>query len=94
MNEFYAIDNWAPMSSEFTDGRGGDEGIGGMKRGKLGSLEHYDPIFKNPDIILKKNNYCLSKLKCFTLELLCIATLITMQLYPAPAWILFVFRFC
>ena len=34
MNEFYAIDNWAPMSSEFTDGRGGDEGIGGDEERK------------------------------------------------------------
>ena len=48
-----------------------------MKRGKLGSLGHYDPIFKYPDIILKKNNYCLSKIKCLALDLLCIVTLIT-----------------
>ena len=42
-----------------------------MKRAKLGRLGHYDPIFRYPDIILKKNNYCLSKLKCFTLDLHC-----------------------
>ena len=52
------------MSSEFIEGRGGGEGVTErMKRGKLGSLGHYDLIFKYPDIILKKNNYCLSKLK-------------------------------
>ena len=64
-----------------------------MKRGKLGGLEHYDPIFKYPDIIFKKNNYYLSKLKCFTLDLLWIATLITLQLYPAPAWTFSCFSF-
>ena len=71
----------------FLRGGGGGEGVRGrMKIGELGSLGHYDPIFKYPDIIIKKNNYCLSKLKCFTLDLLCIATLITIQLYPALAW--------
>ena len=29
MNDFYAMGNWATMSSEFIDGRGGDEGIRG-----------------------------------------------------------------
>ena len=72
---------------------GGEEVRGRMKIGKLGSLGHYDPIFKYPDIILKKNNYCLSKLKCFTIDLLCIATLITIQVYPAPAWNIFCFLF-
>ena len=82
------------MSSEFIEGRGGGEGVTErIKRGKLGSLGHYDLIFKYPDIILKKNNYCLSKLKCYTLDLLCIVTLITMQLYPAPAWNFFCFSF-
>ena len=84
--------NWAAMSSEFIEGRG--EGVRGrMKRGKLGSLGHYDPIFEYPDITLKKNNYCLSMLKCFTRDLLSIATLITIQLYPAPAWDFFCFSF-
>ena len=56
MNEFYAMGNWATMSSEFIDGRGGDEGIRGrMEKGKLGSLGHYDPIFKYSDIMLEKN---------------------------------------
>ena len=49
------------MSSEFIDVRGWDEVIRGrMKRGKLGSLEHLDPIFKYPDIILQKNKYFLN----------------------------------
>ena len=56
MNEFYAMGNWATMSSEFIDGRGGDEGIRArMEKGKLGSLGHYDPVFKYSDIMLKKN---------------------------------------
>ena len=94
MNEFYAMGNWVTMSSEFIEGRGvGDAVSGRMKRGKLRSLGHYDLIFKYPDIRLKKNNYCLSKLKWFTLDLLCIATLITIQLYPAPAWNFFCFSF-
>ena len=42
------------------------------------------PIFNYPNIILYKSNYGLPKLKYFTLSLLFIATLITMQLYPAP----------
>ena len=78
----------------FLRGGGGGEGVRGrMKIGELGSLGHYDLIFKYPDIIIKKNNYCLSKLKCFTLDLLCIATLITIQLYPALAWNFFWFLF-
>ena len=86
--------NWAAMSSEFIERKGGGEGVRGrMKRGKLGILGHYDPIFEYPDITLKKNNYYLSKLKCFTRDLLCIATLITIQLYPAPAWNFFCFSF-
>ena len=94
MNEFYAMGNWVTMSSEFIEGRGVGDGVSGrMKRGKLRSLGHYDLIFKYPDIRLKKNNYCLSKLKWFTLDLLCIATLITIQLYPAPAWTFFCFSF-
>ena len=94
MNEFYAMGNWVTMSSEFIEGMGAGEGVRErMKRVKLGSLGHYDPIFKYPDIILKKNNYYLSKLKCFTRDLLCIAKLITIQLYPAPAWNFFYFSF-
>ena len=54
MNEFYAIGNWKAMSSEFIEGSCGSVGVRGrMKRGKLRSLGHYDPIFKYPDIILK-----------------------------------------
>ena len=94
MNECYAMGKWTAMSSDFIEGRGAPEGVKGrLKRGKLGSLGHCDPIFKYPDITLEKNNYCFSKLKCFTQGLLCIATLITIQLYPASAWNLFCFSF-
>ena len=56
MNEFYVMSNWVTMSSEFIDGRGGDEGIRRrIEKGKLGSLGHYDPVFKYSDIMLKKN---------------------------------------
>ena len=38
--------NWAAMSSEFIERKGGGEGVRGrLKRGKLGILGHYDPIF-------------------------------------------------
>ena len=53
MNEFYGMGNWATIFSEFIDWGWGGGGVrGGMKRGKLGSLGHYDPIFKYPDVIL------------------------------------------
>ena len=54
MNEFYGMDNWVTIFSEFIEEEGcGCGGVRGrMKRGKLGSLGHYDPIFKYPDIIL------------------------------------------
>ena len=53
----------------------GEGAQGRMQRG---------PIFNYPDIILCKSNYSLPKLRYFTLSLLCIATLITIQLYPTP----------
>ena len=47
---------WATGQQYFLSlliGGGGGGGVRGrMKRGKLGSLGHYDPIFKYPDVIL------------------------------------------
>ena len=55
MNEFYGMGNWATIFSEFIEGEGWGWGWGvrvRVKRGKLGSLGHYDPIFKYPEAIL------------------------------------------
>ena len=87
MNEFYAMGNWATMFPESIKGWNGGvrEGKESIQRGKLGGLGHDDPIFKYPDIILYKNNYWISKIKHFTLDILCITALITIRLYPAAA---------